>query len=226
MEAQGYIFELVICFRSRMMENYLLKGVLVGIIFGVPAGAIGALTIQRAIKRGFVAGLVTGLGSSVADVLYACVGVFGITLISDFLSLYQQEIKLTGGILIIILGITIFFSKKKTHEEDKTNSRLTLYFLSSFSVAMLNPATVLSFVVAFSSFGILGQMNLSDGSLLIVGILLSTFIWWAVLSGLVSFFRNRINDHIYQWLNYILALGLFVFGLLVVGQSLYSAFLL
>nr|WP_319400724.1 LysE family transporter [uncultured Carboxylicivirga sp.] len=202
------------------MENYLLKGLVVGLIFGVPAGAIGALTIQRAMQRGFVAGLITGFGSSIADVLYACVGVFGITLISNFLESNQQMIKLIGGFLLITIAIPIFFSKRKQPEDDKTNSRFVLYFLSSFSVAILNPATVLSFVVAFSSFGIFGQLNLQHGAQLIIGILVSTVLWWAMLSGLVCFFRNRINDSIYQWLNYILATGLAAFGLIVIIQSL------
>lgn len=39
-----------------MMESYFVKGLLVALIFGVPAGAIGALTIQRTLEKGFWAG--------------------------------------------------------------------------------------------------------------------------------------------------------------------------
>ena len=51
-----------------MLESYLIRGLLIGLIFGVPAGAIGALTIQRALNSGFTAGLMTGLGSSAAEI--------------------------------------------------------------------------------------------------------------------------------------------------------------
>ena len=67
------------------MSNYLLKGLVIGVVFGVPAGVVGVLSIQRVLTQGAFAGLMTGIGSSVADVFYACVGVFGITFISDFL---------------------------------------------------------------------------------------------------------------------------------------------
>ena len=30
-----------------MLENMLLKGLCIGILFGVPVGAVGALTVQR-----------------------------------------------------------------------------------------------------------------------------------------------------------------------------------
>ncbi len=87
-----------------MLENYLIRGLLIGLIFGVPAGAIGALTIQRTLNSGFSAGLVTGLGSSAADLLYACVGIFGLTLVSGFLTEYQRPVSLLGGLLIVALG--------------------------------------------------------------------------------------------------------------------------
>ena len=43
-----------------MIGGYFLRGLLIGLVFGVPAGAIGALTIQRTLERDLCAGLVTG----------------------------------------------------------------------------------------------------------------------------------------------------------------------
>ena len=60
--------------------GHLFRGILIGLLFGVPAGAVGAMTAQRAYSSGLRAGLLTGLGSSVADCLYACVGAFGLSL--------------------------------------------------------------------------------------------------------------------------------------------------
>ena len=36
-----------------MIAGYFLRGLLIGLVFGVPAGAIGALTIQRTLEKGF-----------------------------------------------------------------------------------------------------------------------------------------------------------------------------
>lgn len=57
-----------------MIAEYICKGLLIGLIFGVPAGAIGALTIGRTLEKGFAAGFLTGMGSSAADLIYSCVG--------------------------------------------------------------------------------------------------------------------------------------------------------
>ena len=198
-----------------MLENYLIKGLLVGLVFGVPAGAIGALTIQRSLTHGFWAGLVTGLGSSAADILYACVGVFGLTLISDFLLAHQAVISIAGGVVIILLGINIFRKKAQKVEDTEQRSRLPIFFSSSFAIAIMNPATILAFIVAFSSFGIADNLNATQGTQLICGILLGTGCWWAGLSGLVCIFRSRVTDAIYHRLNQILGILMVLFGLYV-----------
>lgn len=61
------------------MESYLLKGICIGLLFGLPVGAVGALTVQRTLAHGPRMGILTGLGSSVADCFYAVVGAFGWT---------------------------------------------------------------------------------------------------------------------------------------------------
>ena len=69
--------------------SLLLKGILIGLLFGVPVGAVGAMTVQRTWEHGIKAGLLTGIGSSIADCIYAAIGAFGLTMVSDFLLEYQ-----------------------------------------------------------------------------------------------------------------------------------------
>ena len=64
--------------------SYLLKGIFIGLFFGVPVGAVGVMTVQRTFDHGFHAGFITGLGSSVADCLYACISGFGLTFLFAF----------------------------------------------------------------------------------------------------------------------------------------------
>ncbi len=51
-----------------MAAGFLMKGIFIGLLFGIPVEAVGTLTVQRAYRHGFAAGLKTGLGSSVAGV--------------------------------------------------------------------------------------------------------------------------------------------------------------
>lgn len=204
-----------------MLENYLVRGLLIGLIFGVPAGAIGALTVQRTLNNGFFAGLATGLGSSAADVLYSCVGVFGVTLISDFLTQNQRPVTLLGGLLIVILGLHIFRQKPQNRRQNTGQEKLALCFVSSFAIAIMNPSTVLSFLMAFTAFEITGDQTSVQSVQLVAGILLGTLFWWSALSGITSLFRERVNDQIYQFLNRLLGCLMLIFGCVILGRGLF-----
>ena len=82
----------------------IFKGILIGLIFGLPVGAVGAMTVQRTWEHGIKAGLLTGMGSSAADCIYAGIGAFGLTVVSDFLLKYQTVIHLAGGMMILLMG--------------------------------------------------------------------------------------------------------------------------
>ena len=105
--------------------SLLLKGILIGLLFGVPVGAVGAMTVQRTWEHGIKAGLLTGMGSSVADCIYAGIGAFGLTMVSDFLLEYQTVIHLVGGAIVLYLGIRLFFRKGEEAEVPEVSGSST-----------------------------------------------------------------------------------------------------
>lgn len=201
------------------MAEYFWKGLLIGLIFGVPAGAIGALTVGRTLEKGFAAGFLTGMGSSAADLIYSCVGVFGITVVSDFLSARQTMLQVTGGILILLLGFGILRKKEQVMVQNESKGTLAFCFLSAFTTAFVNPVTVFSFMAAFAAFGIHGGLSVKQGAVLIVGILMGTLCWWLILSGITAHFRDRITGKIYRWLNCILGCLMTGFGIVMIIQG-------
>ncbi len=197
------------------MGNIIVKGRRVGLVFGVPPRAVGVLTIQRALSCGFWAGFLTGLGSSAADLLYACAGVFGLTVISDLLLKWELPISLVGGALIILMGVTVFRGKTRERTETQVKVNLSACFASAFAVAIANPATILFFLVAFASLGIGQVSTAAQGSQVVTGILLGTGCWWCLMAGIASRFRERITEKLYRNLNRILGVLLVLFGLVM-----------
>ena len=158
--------------------EYLLRGILIGLLFGLPVGAIGALTVQRTWSLGVRAGLLTGLGSSVADCFYACVGAFGLTLISDFLLRWQVVITAFGGALVLAMGLkSLIRPQGELPPDEETLGGVKLFF-TSFVIGITNPAAILTFLFAFSYFGISAVSGWGDGSLLVLGVFLGTYFWW------------------------------------------------
>lgn len=209
-----------------MLENYLIKGLVIGIVFGVPAGVVGVLSVQRVLMQGAFAGLMTGIGSSVADVFYACIGVFGITIISDFLLKYQSLICMAGCLMVVAIGIQTIrrtggsrtypdTAGAGTGNQSEQLNRIVSCFLSSFVIAITNPATILSFMVVFSMFRIGGTESVEENIQLVFGIFCGTCVWWLAITVIVSLFRSRITDGFHLKLNRIFGAFMILFGIVI-----------
>lgn len=204
-----------------MMYQYLIMGVLIGIVFGMPIGAVGALSMQRTIHQGAYAGLLTGVASSIADVLYACVGAFGLTFISNFLLTYQMPIHLSGAFLLVVIAIRIICKKESLTEGKEMDVKgYFKMFISSFAIAIMNPAAILSFLFAFSVFGIQGSLGLTNGMQVVVGVFLGTFLWWILLVVFTSFMKRKLSTAWYGKVNQVFGVILIVFSIAVIMKAL------
>lgn len=204
------------------MGTYLIKGILIGLLFGMPVGAIGAMTVQRTLVYGFKAGLMTGLGSSVADCIYACIGAFGLTIISDFLLEYQMIIHILGGALVLIMGLRLIIRTGQTDSPQKPTTGGVKMFLSSFVIGITNPAAILTFLFAFSYFGITGKAGWVDGMLLVIGVFIGTYIWWGLLSTAVCLIKKKTVNHSFRYMNTIFGSILILFSAVVFIKTFLS----
>lgn len=202
------------------MMTYLLKGVLIGLLFGLPVGAVGTMTVQHTWNFGFKAGLLTGLGSSVADCLYAIIGAFGLTLISDFLMQYQTVIHFLGGGLLLFMGMRLLLKTQKAKIGGAKAMEGIKMFLSSFAIGITNPAVILTFLFAFSYFGISNINSLFNGTLLVCGVLIGTYSWWIVLSGATCIIKSKTKNQSFCYINKVFGGILSLFGAFVFIQGL------
>lgn len=204
------------------MVALLIQGILIGIIFGIPAGAVGALSLQRAMKYGFVAGLVTGLGSTVVDLFYAAIGLLGFTGVQGIINAWHVQVSICGGILVIILGIYIFKAKSEIKKERIEKRNLIPMFGSSFLIALFNPATIVSFLAIFSMLQLQTGNQFINGIGLIVGIGIGTCIWWVAISMVGVHLREKIAEELYYKLNRMMGIALIVFGVIVLIRGALS----
>ena len=195
--------------------DYLLRGILIGLLFGLPVGAVGTMTVQRTWNNGIKAGLFTGLGSSASDCFYAAVGVFGITLISDFLQKYQVIINILGGGFILYMGIRLLIKKDEAAPQNGKTAGALKMFLSSFAVGITNPAAILTFLFAFSYFGISAGAGQLQGFMLVCGVFIGTYIWWGTLTAITNIIKKKTRRFSFHYMNRIFGTVLCLFGAVV-----------
>ena len=187
-----------------MFFTLLAKGILIGFLVSIPLGPIGVLVIQRTVNKNRIAGLMSGMGAALSDTLYAIIAGFSLTFIIDFIRANEILFQSVGALVLLALGIHIFFKNPVTDlRRNRLRGNTHLQdIVSSFLVTFSNPLTVFVFLAVFTSSGVAISLEQPYHSFFVIlGIFTGAFIWWFSLSGIVSLFRHKINLRLLWWIN-------------------------
>lgn len=187
-----------------MFLSLLAKGILIGLLVSIPLGPIGVLVIQRTLNKNRIAGLLCGLGAALSDFFYAIVAGFSLTILIDFIREHEILFQTIGALVVLGLGIHIFF-KNPVSDLRKNRFRRNNHYqdiVFSFLITLSNPLTVFVFLVVFASSGVAVSLEQPYHSFFVIlGIFIGALLWWFSFSGIVSLFRHKINLRILWWIN-------------------------
>lgn len=195
--------------------DYFLKGFLTGLGIAAPVGPVALLCIKTTLIHGRKAGFAVGSGAGFADAFWGAVGAFSLIFVMDFLKAHFDEIRLFGGIVLILLGTSIVMKKAPVKDPEalkKIDKNLLHDFLTSFLLTVSNPATIFAFIAVFAGFGIHTDGEMNKALPLMTGVLCGSMFWWYMLTFSVSFFRWKISDQNIHRLNIITGVLIGLFG--------------
>ena len=188
-----------------------IKGIIVGIIITAPIGPVGALVVQRTINEGRAAGIVSGLGSAVGDAIYATIVAFGLTFISEMLMHREAWVHVIGGIILVVFGVRVYFSKPPSYSENKVERSHFGTFGSALLLTLSNPMVILSILALFAILGIHKPADYyRTAALLVAGIFTGCTVLWIVLCYVISNLRGKLTERGLVIVNKVT--GIFIFG--------------
>lgn len=203
----------------------LIKGIALGFLSSIPLGPIGIICIQRTLGKGRLSGFISGLGAASADTLLAIVAGLGLSFVIAFVKEHSIIFQLVGGIIIVILGIQIFFkSPVKQFRERKSNkNKLHTDYLSVLMLTLSNPIALFIFIAVFTGLNLVkGSHNLIFNLLVFTGIFIGASLWWFILTSFVNVYRSKFRLKNLWWLNKITGALIFIFGMLALFSILFS----
>lgn len=176
------------------MLTMFIKGLIIGVIVSAPIGPIGLLCIQRTLNGGRKRGIATALGASTSDLLYACIAVFSMSIVVNFIETHQLILQIIGTIVVFFFGLYTFMDdpRKKLTKLKQENSYDD--FITSFGLTISNPIVIVLFMFLFAKFHYINEdITFIRSVLSIVFIMLGAAFWWTFLVYLVDFFRGKFN---------------------------------
>ena len=183
-----------------------------GLFIAAPVGPVNVLCISRTLSKGWRSGLVSGFGAATADTLYGCIAGFSITFVIQFLIREEFWIRLCGGILLLLIGVSYYFKQPQSLSLQKQEEQGQSDYVSTFFLNLTNPTTILSFLAILAALGTKEDRASWLTLLLIVGIFCGSMLWWIVLIGIVYRLRHRIDDRAMMWMNRIAGCAIGCFG--------------
>lgn len=198
-----------------------IKGLLIGVFMCAPVGPVGLLSVKRTLTQGRAAGLASVLGAAAADLLYCCISGFGITLISNFLEEKHEWLELAGGLILVCLGIKIFFSEPDTQPTNNGPTSLLGDFTSTFVLMLANPIPLVVFTAAFAALGVPGwKGDFISTAILVAGVFAGSALWAPILVGVATLFRPQLNSGQLKLVNQIAGAIMAVLGLVLIFSIL------
>jgi threonine/homoserine/homoserine lactone efflux protein len=202
-----------------MNSWFLVKCFLIGLSAASAVGPIFVLTFNNGALRGFVKGFFTGLGAAIGDGLLLLLGLIGILSFFEDSQRYQIGIDFAGGFLLLIFGISMFFSHKKIDAKPiLVAPNLTLTVFKTFLATVLNPITLFFFM--FISSQLLETGPQPSRSTLIFGSLMASLGSLTILTT-VAYIASRLGNAISTKNLRIIS---FVTGSIVIGIGGYFFF--
>jgi threonine/homoserine/homoserine lactone efflux protein len=185
--------------------TFLAKGILIGFVASIPLGPVGVICVQRTLTRSRRSGFVSGVGAATADTLFATFAAFFLAVVLAFVQRHLDLLKVVGGIVVIIVGVSIFLKNPVVQIRRNRAGKGSLWsdYLSVFGITLANPALILMFMALFATFGIGGGIPHNEGAGLIGGVFLGAALWWFILTFWISLLRKRFRPRHLLYLNRI-----------------------
>ena len=192
-----------------------LKGLAFGFVLAAIVGPMWVLCFRRTIEHGAAVGLASGMGIAAADGLYGAIAGFGLTAISGYLLRHAFWIGLaSAAFLLWLVGKAVLARAAALENEpdDAPPPSLAVAFLSTLSLTLANPPTILAFAAAFAGLGLAANIDLAEAGLVVAGVFLGSGVWWVTLVAGAGWLRVRIRPGIERGINIVSGLAILGFA--------------
>lgn len=206
-----------------MTDYILIQGIVFGFFLALPVGPVGVLCVQRTLAEGRMHGLLSGLGAAFGDALFGAVAAFGISAVKDWLEAHQDDLRIVGGVILLVLaartllgksGHTLRSSKHDVNENRVVTHSLVKDFVSTFVLAVTNPITLIAFAGLLATLGITeAGASVGNASILVVGVFAGSAVWWIAISTTAGILRPFVDGTYQAWMNRVSAMILLGFGI-------------
>lgn len=202
----------------------ILKTLIVGVCAAIPPGPILVLVIGKCMQKGRNSGMLTAMGSVTVDLIYTTVALFALAYFQKFMNLFEKEVTLGGGILLLVVGVFMAVkSMKKKIGPIREKAGAGDYF-QAVGMGFSNLGAVAMIFALLAIFGVADGTPRDWHMLpLILAESAGEILYWLFFTYFVAKLKGKISVEKMSVVNIIMGIAIAVFGvvMLVKGTLLF-----
>lgn len=207
------------------MIEYTARGIAVGLASSITVGPVAVMVIQRTLSKTFKSGVFSGLGVACADTLMAIIAYFFYSMLQDQIEQYTQFLRVVGGLIVVIVGLAIFFKNPVTQLRRNRVGEATPWkdFATIFGFTIGNFYIVLPYLLSFfAMFGVGTSSGNEDiaslmrAFFIILGFFLGAVMWWMIITFGIGLMRRRFRPRHMKTLNHISGIIIALLGICMI----------
>ncbi len=211
-----------------MQPSIVLTGIVMGVAFAAPPGAVTAETFRRGVRGGFPLAFGVQLGSLIGDATYALIALIGLAALAQNPTL-EVALGAFGAIFLMYLACMSFAGARAPTTAvlpDKPVAERRGAFLSGLALSLANPWAVafwLSLGGALVSVGV-SPAAYDQTAFFFGSFVLGSALWAFILSIAIGKARRWMRPEFAQAVSIACGIALGSFGLIAASRVVYSLF--
>ncbi|MDQ3340669.1 MAG: LysE family translocator [Myxococcota bacterium] len=204
---------------------FLLIGVAAGALTGVPIGPVNVAVIDAAYRHTMRRAIAVALGGSLADGLYAALGMLGVTPILERYPSIPPILYAISGVILLVYGFFTARSQPVAPATDGTGSHAQIAdprkefkegFIVGLLLIILNPAAIVTWIVIMGT--IIPQATFWGGIACAVGVTIGSFGWFALVAYLTQKGKSVLGEKA-AWIPRLVGVALMVYSVYLLFKA-------
>jgi L-lysine exporter family protein LysE/ArgO len=196
--------------------NCILQGLLTGVILSLMLGTVFFSLIKNSVNSGYKTGIYIASGVILCDIIFIALAILS-TEFAEFLKNNQNTISFLGGLVLLIMGISMFLKAKPKPDEGKiftSSSKSALYFIGNgFLLNVVNPVNFFSWLAISSLLKVKLDYEINDQVIYFSACLFSIFVVEIAIAYFASLLKKWMTDKVVQRINQVSGLVFFGVGI-------------
>lgn len=194
--------------------NYLIQGLMIGIVIGIPLEQAAEMLVQNASGHGLKSGIAAGFGASLAYFIFASASALIVSLLSKYILRAEPVLGYIFAGIFIIIGLYAILKKEDNFDTDNSNSSNFMNAMNGFMLGFTNKFAFLSIIYLYLYFGI-RHMKFTEGVILAASTAAGAFVWWfviALFANILGKIKEIKNIKIYKTLSnlFVIMVGIVI----------------